>query len=104
MAELKLSAKHLAELKKILEAYVPDEEVWAYGSRVNGAAHEMSDLDLVVRHPEDLNKSQISKIIDLKEALSNSNLPLIIDVHDWARLPESFHDNIKKNYFVLKRK
>ncbi len=26
-------------------------EVWAYGSRVNGAAHEGSDLDLVIRGP-----------------------------------------------------
>lgn len=27
-------------------------EVWAYGSRVNGDAHEGSDLDLVIRTPD----------------------------------------------------
>lgn len=101
MVELKLPKKHLDELKKILAAHVPNEEVWAYGSRVNGAAHDTSDLDLVIRHPSNLDVTQRS-IVDLKEALSNSNLPLIVDVHDWARLPASFHENIKKNYVVIK--
>lgn len=102
MAELKLPEKHLEELKKILAIHVPNEEVWAYGSRVNGAAHDTSDLDLVIRNPLNLDVSQGLKIIDLKEALSNSNLPLIVDVRDWAILPESFHENIKKNYVVIK--
>lgn len=104
MAELKLPKKHLDELKNILVSYVPYEEVWAYGSRVDGTSHEMSDLDIVVRHPDNLNESQSLKISELKEVLSNSNLPLIVDVHDWARLPESFRENIKKSYFVLKHK
>lgn len=33
----------------LLGQHVPQAEVWAYGSRVNGGAHEGSDLDLVLR-------------------------------------------------------
>ncbi|MFN5236631.1 MAG: nucleotidyltransferase domain-containing protein [Bacteroidota bacterium] len=35
-------------------------EVWAYGSRVNGDAHEGSDLDLVIRTPGFRTASAIS--------------------------------------------
>ena len=56
LAQLDLSPRHLALLRDILARHVPEAEVWAYGSRVLGTAHEGSDLDLVLRHPDDLGK------------------------------------------------
>ena len=46
--------------------YVPDVEVWVYGSRVNGHSHGSS-----------------------------------VEARDWARLPESFHFEIERDYVVL---
>ena len=56
MAELHLILRpeHLQELRRLIATHLPHEEVWAYGSRVTGTAHDTSDLDLVVRHPADL--------------------------------------------------
>ncbi|WP_222842117.1 nucleotidyltransferase domain-containing protein [Endozoicomonas montiporae] len=34
-------------LESLLKMFIPDNKVWAYGSRVNGLATESSDLDLV---------------------------------------------------------
>jgi uncharacterized protein len=103
MAEptISLPARHLEELRKLIAAHLPQEEVWAYGSRVSGTAHDTSDLDLVVRHPADLQVKQASAFWDLKEAISESNLPLLIELFDWARLPPAFWDNITAQYVVL---
>lgn len=75
-------------------------EVWAYGSRVNGNAHEGSDLDLVIRTP-DLQKLSLDIYLDLKEKIRESNIPIVVELFDWARLPESFHNNILAKHEVL---
>lgn len=103
MAEftLALPARHLEQLRRLIAAHLPEEEVWAYGSRVTGTAHDTSDLDLVVRHPSDLRTKQGSAFGDLKEAISESNLPLLIELLDWARLPPAFWGNIAGQHVVL---
>lgn len=75
-------------------------EVWAYGSRVTGDAHEGSDLDLVIRTP-DLQKMPIDVFLGLKEKIQESNIPIVVELFDWARLPESFHKNIMAQHEVL---
>lgn len=101
MPVLDLPESNFILLKELLETHVPHAEVWAYGSRVNGQSHAASDLDLVLRNPPDLDSPQ-QHLSDLKEALSDSNIPILIDVLDWARLPESFHAVIEKEYVVVK--
>ena len=75
-------------------------EVWAYGSRVNGTAHNGSDLDLVIR-TKDLTQLDIDAYLKIKDTIQKSNIPILIDIFDWARLPQSFHNNILQNYEVL---
>ena len=43
-----LEKKFLDELKNIFKSTVPDAQIWAYGSRVDGSAHSGSDLDLAM--------------------------------------------------------
>ncbi len=74
-------------LKAVLAAHAPDAEVWAYGSRVSGGAHEGSDLDLVVRNPEVWRRRL--RICTLRDALTESDVPILVEVLDWARLPMS---------------
>ena len=95
-----LSQKHLNILQGLLKKHVPTAEVWAYGSRVTGQAHDGSDLDLVLRNPKDLSKD-IEDCSDLLEAIQNSMLPMFVDVHLWSHLPESFYKNIMQKYVVL---
>jgi uncharacterized protein len=75
-------------------------EVWAYGSRVSGEAHEGSDLDLVIRSM-DLQKLPIDVFLDLKDKIQQSNIPIVVELFDWARLPQSFHRNIEAQHEVL---
>lgn len=38
-----LSPDIYQKIKTLLQQWVPEAEVWAFGSRVNGFAHEASD-------------------------------------------------------------
>ncbi len=75
-------------------------EIWAYGSRVNGDAHDTSDLDLVIV-TENKKPLEIDELLDFRENLSKSNIPIIIQVLDWERIPKSFQKNILNNYESL---
>lgn len=96
---LDLPPRYREMLDALLQKYVPNVEVWAYGSRINGRCHEGSDLDLVLRSPtlEPLDY----EYDELLEALEQSSLPILVQAHDWARLPESFHREIESDYVVV---
>ncbi len=98
--QLDLMPGQLAELRQLLARHVPEAEVWAYGSRVNGGAHEGSDLDLVLRNPQDLAQPVAGRAA-LVEALQDSALPILVEVHDWARLPASFHAGIARRHRLV---
>lgn len=100
---LQISDHHLKTLQALLVEYVPKAEVWAYGSRVMGGAHEGSDLDLVLRNSADLSQD-VEGGMELKEALQESALPMLVEVHYWANLPAAFHRNIEAGYVVVQAK
>lgn len=102
MAQLDLPRHYLPELVALLGAHVPEAEVWAYGSRLNGCGHATSDLDLVVRNPTAPLQPQ-ARLRALREALSESNLPILVDVLDWARIPDSFRKEIERAHVVLRQ-
>jgi uncharacterized protein len=45
--------------------------------------------------------AQHRSVGELKEALSESNLPFVVDMHVWDEVPERFHEIIRKEYVVL---
>ena len=97
---LTLPSRYRLQVEDIVREHVPYAEVWAYGSRVNGTSHEASDLDLVLRGPE-LKPIPTADIQAVREAFEQSNIPILIDTHDWARLPGSFHREIQRNYVSI---
>ena len=100
--KLDLPAHYREELQAILRERVPDVEVWAYGSRVTGESHEGSDLDLVLRGPALAPLG--TEYLDLIDALQDSNIPILVEARDWARLPESFHREIQRRYVVVQQR
>jgi uncharacterized protein len=49
-------------------------KIWAFGSRVNGQAHDTSDLDLVIK-TKSAELLSCVEIFRFKEALQESNIP-----------------------------
>lgn len=97
-----LRTKDKELLTTLFESVPVPIEVWAYGSRVNGKAHDGSDLDLVIRTPT-LERLPFDLFFDLKEQIRDCNVPIIVELFDWARLPQTFHANIKANFEVFFR-
>lgn len=105
MPKLDTSALQLPEryrqiLLPLLRRHVPQAEVWAYGSRVTGDHYEASDLDLVVRNCSDLTEAT-EGVWDLQDALIASDIPIQVQVVDWARIPASFHAEIEVRYVMV---
>lgn len=97
MPNLDLPSKYKNELLGIIEEIMPESEVWAYGSRITDNHHESSDLDLVI-----FNKTKsVEKLETLKTAIKNSNIPILIDLLDWDRIPDSFKHEIQSNHVNL---
>ena len=82
----------------ILKKILPNQEIWAFGSRVTGTSKPFSDLDLVV-----MSNALISDetFIDAKNTLAESNLSIKIDLHQWKLLPKLFQEIIEKNHHVF---
>lgn len=95
-----LLARHRRVLETLLREHLPDVEVWAYGSRVNGRSHDGSDLDLVLRGPG-LQEIPVDDLADFEEAVRESTIPFLVEARDWARLPKRFHPEIERDYVVV---
>ena len=87
-------------LQTLLTQHTPQAQVWAYGSRVRGQSHEGSDLDLVLRNRVDLTLG-VPGWDALKLAFQENELPMLVDVLVWSRLPQAFHANTEAAYVVL---
>ena len=95
MVGLDLRPEWLAMVHHILATYLPEAEVLAHGSRVTGRAHEGSDLDLVVRNPHNL-VIPAHNLGEVRDAFSESNLPILGDILEWARIPDNFREEIER--------
>ena len=100
---LHLSARHRARIEALLaQAPCP---AWRSGHTEagwSGRSHDGSDLDLVLRGPG-LGKIDALRLADAQDALRESTIPFLVELHDWARLPKGFHPEIERLHVVLVR-
>ncbi len=93
---ISLDKKYLDIIQRILQRWVPDYEVWAFGSRVHQRGLKpFSDLDLVLITEQPLDMSHYGMI---KEAFSESDLPIRVDIADWSLLSDSFQEMIRNEH------
>lgn len=77
-------------LLNLLNDYLPDVTVWAYGSRIKGTARPQSDLDLAVFAAAEQKRA----VAALKEALEESQLPFRVDLFVWDEIAKTFSRRI----------
>ena len=88
---LDLEPRHLDEVRGILARHAPGVRAWAFGSRTAGRAKRFSDLDVVLQADSGL---PIETLARLRDAFSESNLPITVDVVDWDTLDPEFRSTI----------
>ena len=102
MTDLHLPARWLRMIEAVLAEHVPDAEVWAYGSRVDGTHYEGSDLDLMVRGPG-LADVPLLCLDALTDGFGASDIPILVEVHDWARVPDAFREEALRKHVVVRK-
>jgi len=94
-----LETEYLNQVRNILRDWVPNCEVWAFGSRVHRRGLKpFSDLDLVLITEQPLDDSYCGRI---KEAFSESDLPIRVDIADWSLLSDSLRERILKEHEII---
>ena len=96
-----IEEKHLAEIRRIVKEHVPECEVRAFGSRVEGTAKKFSDLDLAIIGSGKLNWRRIGR---LKDAFAASNIPMTVDVLDYNAVSKEFQAVIDKQHEIIQQK
>jgi predicted nucleotidyltransferase len=93
-----LAQRHREELVNILKRYVPEQNVWAFGSRATGKnLGRFSDLDLAVERT-----IQPSVRYDLKDALDESKLPIRVDLVELDRVDAAFAQRIRADFVLVR--
>lgn len=82
----------------ILQALIPEHQVWAFGSRARHTPKPFSDLDLVIRGGKPLDLAQMAA---LTEAFSDADLPWKVDIVDWANISDAFRDHIDAHKVLI---
>lgn len=96
--QLDLNPRDWEIVHNILARHVPQYEVWAFGSRAKGTAKEYSDLDLVIITKQPLSLALSAAIAD---DFAESDLPIKVDVVDWATTSETFRQAIEKERLIV---
>lgn len=90
---------HLELVIRLLRERIPaGYEVRAYGSRVTGGARRFSDLDLAVVGQNPLDSKTLES---LKDAFSESDLPILVDIRDWATVSPGFREMVGNRFEVI---
>jgi predicted nucleotidyltransferase len=97
---LNIKPEHLEIVKEILFKFIPDIEVWAFGSRVKFNNKEFADLDLVIVGET---KQSLAIMADLEEAFKESDLPFKVDILDYYNISDHLKKEINKTYFPFNK-
>ncbi|MCD1597046.1 nucleotidyltransferase family protein [Rheinheimera aquimaris] len=95
---LQVSDGEWQQVSAILQRYLPNNEIWAFGSRVKGNAKPFSDLDLAIISDTPL---PLALLAEVAEAFSESDLPWKVDLVDWATTSERFRQVISEQKLIL---
>ena len=96
--QIDLSPEHRAQVLGIIRQRLPDARIWVYGSRATGRARRYSDLDLMLDGSEPI---PLRIRGDLDEDFDESNLPIIVDLHDMALTDARFLERVRRDFLLL---
>lgn len=85
-------------MRDILAQVVPQHEVWAFGSRTKVTAKPYSDLDLAIISDAPLAWATQAA---LAEAFDESDLPIKVDIVDWAATRDHFRKIIEAEKVIV---
>ncbi len=82
-----LEPRHRDEVRRILARHTPQARAYVFGSRAGGASKRFSDLDLALEIEGEFTIEALAK---LRQAFSESDLPMSVDIVDWNTIDPEF--------------
>lgn len=95
-----VTARQLETILDIINRFIPDCEVRAFGSRYKHTANRYSDLDLIIVADKKIDFKLLWKT---KESLEESDIPFRVDIHDWNAISAEFQKSIGCEYEVIQK-
>ncbi|QWR78363.1 nucleotidyltransferase family protein [Candidatus Magnetomonas plexicatena] len=93
-----ITNEELLTIKAVMAKHVPEAEVRAFGSRLTRAATALSDLDLVIKASDKIDRMTL---IRLKEDLEDAPVSFRVDIVDWHRCSPEFREITEQHYEVI---
>lgn len=91
--------KYKKIIMPIIEKHVPNAKIILYGSRARGDFEEGADINIAL----DMDKKIDSWLVyALLLDLHDSDLPILFDVVDFAKVSEDFKKNILRDGIMLR--
>jgi len=82
-------------VRGLLNRFIPDRKILVFGSRATGTrVKPYSDLDLCIMGDKPVDSLALS---DLQDSLSESDLPIRVDLVVWADTDERFRKIIERD-------
>jgi predicted nucleotidyltransferase len=94
---MEIRPDHLALVRTILARHVPESEVWAFGSRVDGRPKPYSDLDLAIVGPAPPERCMRR----LRDDFEDSDLPWMVDLVVFDDLPDRLRGDVLRRHAVV---
>lgn len=85
-------------VNEILARLVPGKQVVLFGSRAGGSPKPYSDIDLCIMGDTSVPSNTMSA---LRIAFADSNLPVRVDIADWATTNPEFQKIIGANNEII---
>ncbi|MCK5565083.1 MAG: nucleotidyltransferase domain-containing protein [Planctomycetes bacterium] len=95
---IKISKEQLKIVNEILDDYLPAREVMAFGSRTMDNPKPYSDLDIAVMGESPVDFKTLAL---LKDAFSESDLPMRVDILQWCKINPEFKKIILSQLQVI---
>ena len=97
-----LDEKVKTKIIRIIQALIPDADIYLFGSRATGQHRERSDIDIALDAGKPLDPVDVGEIRDM---LAASNIPYSFDVVDIHTVAQELKENILSEGIVwFKRK
>ncbi len=91
---MNLEEKYITLIRLHVNKYLPQAQIFLFGSRAKNTNKEFSDIDIAIKD-QNLNQNIIAKI---KFELEESDIPYKIDVADYNDLPQNIVEEFGDNF------
>ncbi len=92
MNKFGLTDEQYSWIKKIFSIYLPEAEIFVFGSRAGSQYKQYSDLDLAIRSAAPI---QQKTWLELHEHFSESFLPIKVDLIEFKNIDPDFQKAIQ---------